>query len=139
MITRGFPTIISTGLVASKKWYIDLLGWDTEFDSDWFVHLKATGSPGVELGILDANHAIVPRAADAGSGGPLLTFVVDNVDTVHGVAVDLGYEIIETPTDLFYGQRRMVLVDADGTIIDVSSECEPSQDFLDSLPHLSEH
>ena len=43
--------------------------------------------------------------------------------------------VVEEPVDLFYGQRRMILTDPDGTMVDVSSEGQPSQDFLDSLEH----
>lgn len=139
MITRGFPNILSNDLPAAKQWYIDLLGWETEFDSDWFVHLKSPAAPSVELGIIDANHAIVPSSITPGSGGALLTFVVDDVDAIHERAIELGHSVLEVPTNLFYGQRRMILGDNDGIHIDISSECEPSQAFLDSLTHRSEH
>lgn len=132
MITRGFPNIISKDLAAARKWYVDLLGWATEFESDWFIHLKAPDAPGVELGILAADQPIVPEGAGA-TGGALLTFVVDDVDAAHEHAIELGYKVLEAPVDLFYGQRRMILVDPAGTRVDVSSECPPSQEFLDSL------
>ena len=103
MINRGFPYIISCNLVASKKWYVDLLGLDSEFDIDCFAHLKAPNSPGVELRILDASHDIiqdqaadiVPDQAAGGSGGPLLTFFADDVDKIRDAAADLGHRIIE--------------------------------------------
>ena len=136
MVSRGFPNIISSDLAAVKEWYVDLLGWETEFDSDWFVHLKAADAPGVELGIIAEGHDIVPAGATAGG---MLTFVVDDVDELHAAAVASGHVVVEPPTNLFYGQRRMVLRDPAGTLVDISSECEPSQEFLDSLPHLSEH
>lgn len=69
----------------------------------------------------------------------MLTFVVDDVDVVHEFAAKRGDTIVEPPTNLFYGQRRMVVRDPDGTAVDISSECAPSQEFLDSLAHLSEH
>ena len=133
MITRGFPNIISNDLPLTKGWYVDLLGWVTEFDSDWFVHLKADDAAGVELGIMAADHTIVPEGAAPGGGGTLLTFVVNDVDELHRRAVELRYTVVEPPTDLFYGQRRMILADPDGTLVDVSSECPVSQEFIDSL------
>lgn len=133
MITRGFPNIIAADLAATKAWYIELLGWAVEFDSDWFVHLRAPDAPGVELGVINAAHEIVADVVEPHAGGAMLTFVVDDVDDVHRKAVKLGYEILQEPRDLFYGQRRMVTRDPSGTIVDISSECEPSQEFLDSL------
>ncbi len=133
MIVRGFPNIIASDVSATKSWYVDLLGWETEFDSDWFVHLKAPDVVGVELGIIAADHEIVPTDLSPEAGGALLTIVVDDVDDTHERAGSLGYDIVERPQDLFYGQRRMILRDPAGTLVDVSSECEPSPAFIASL------
>lgn len=127
MISRGFPNILSNDLATAKQWYVDLLGWESEFDSDWFVHLKSPTAPNVELGILDAKHEIVPSSVSSVSGGTLLTFVVDDVEVVYQRASELGHAVLEPPTDLFYGQRRMILADPDGTHIDISSDCPPSK------------
>lgn len=132
-VSRGFPNILSDNLAATKKWYVDLLGWVTEFDSDWFVHLKSPAADGVELGILAADHALIPSGANLAAGGTLLTFVVDDVDEMHERARGLGCAIVEAPTDQFYGQRRMVLADPMGTLVDISSECPPSADFLATI------
>ena len=133
MISRGFPNVVTTQVAGTAKWYIQLLGWSPEFESDWFVHLKAADAPGVELGIIDANHEIVADVVGTEVGGAMLTFVVEDVDALHRTAVDLGLDIVEPPRDLFYGQRRMIIRDPNGTPLDISSECEPSQEFLDSL------
>ena len=138
MIIRGFPNIVAPNLSVTKAWYVELLGWATEFDSEWFVHLKSEDAPGVELGIIAAGHEIVPKALASTPGGVLVTVVVDDVDDVYHRAVSLGYEVVEEPHDMFYGQRRMVLRDPAGTMVDVSSECEPSPAFLASLSHASE-
>lgn len=133
MVTRAFPNIISTDLQATKTWFTDLLDWETEFDSDWFVHLKAKEAPAIELGIIDASHEIAAGVGERRAGGIILTLVVEDVDDVHRRALDLGYDLIEAPRDLFYGQRRMLLREPNGIAVDISSECEPSPAFLDSL------
>lgn len=135
MITRAFPNIISADLAATKAWFINLLDWEIEFDSDWFVHLAARDATGVELGVIAAGHEIVDGLTEPGSSGVMLTFVVPDVDATHHKATDLGYDIVQPPRDLFYGQRRMVLREPNGTLVDISSECEPSQAFVDSLSH----
>ncbi len=140
MITRAFANIITTDIAKTKAWYVDLLGWKTEFASEWFVHLKAHDAPNVELGIIDATHEIVAHFAESGGGrGMVLTVVVDDVNVAHDKALSLKYDVVEAPTDLFYGQRRMVLRDPVGTLVDVSSACPPSEEFLASLPHRSVH
>ncbi len=121
MIIRSFPNIVTADLAATTAWYLNLFEWQTQFESDWFVHLTAENAPDVELGVLLASHNVAPLPAMPGGSGVMLTFVVDDVDAKHQRAADLGYDIVETPTDLLYGQRRMVLRDPNGTLVDVSS------------------
>ena len=68
MIQRAFPNIISADLPAAKAWFCDLVDFETEFDSDWFVHLRAAQAPGVELGIIAADHEIAAGLGDQVAG-----------------------------------------------------------------------
>jgi predicted enzyme related to lactoylglutathione lyase len=130
--SRNFYSVLSDDLAATRDWYVSLFGYRVEFDSDWFVHLQST-DPDVELGILASDHEIVPAAVRGQPSGGILTIVVEDVDAVHRQAVDRGVDVVESPRNLFYGQRRMLLVDPNGLIIDVSSECPPDPDWLASL------
>ncbi|MEL6965356.1 MAG: VOC family protein, partial [Pseudomonadota bacterium] len=47
--------------------------------------------------------------------------VVSDCDDVHKRAVEMSAEVVEPPTDMPYGQRRMLVRDPDGTLIDVSA------------------
>ena len=133
MPARNFYSVLSDDLAATRDWYVSLFGYRVEFDSDWFVHLQSTDRPDVELGILARDHEIVPASVRERPSGGMLTIVVDDVDAVHRQAVDRGLEVVESPRDLFYGQRRMLLVDPNGLLVDVSSECPPDPDWLASL------
>jgi len=42
----------------------------------------------------------------------------------------MGLEVIQKPRDEMYGQRRFLTVDPDGLLVDVSSDCEPSAEFV---------
>ena len=132
MIERAFVNLLVTDPRVAAHWFTDLLGWTPGFESDWFVHLHAPDDEAIELGLLRADHDIVPAAA-AGRGGTLVTVVVADVDTVHAAAVERGITIVEEPRDLFYGQRRLVLEGPDGHLVDVSSETEPDPAWLASL------
>ncbi|WP_366135948.1 VOC family protein [uncultured Maribacter sp.] len=55
-----------------------------------------------------------------------MTFVVDNTDEIFKIAESEKFEIISEPTDTFYGQRRLLLKDPNGTLVDISS---PIKDF----------
>ena len=133
MVQRNFLTVFSGDLTKSRDWYVDRLGYQVDFDSDWFVQLRSSVHSQVELGILKRDHEIVPAAYRAAPAGGMLTVVVDDVDAVHDKAVQRGDAIVEPPRNLFYGQRRMLLVDPDGLLVDVSSECPPDPEWLASL------
>ena len=130
MIQRAFASVFAEDLPAVRDFYVSLFVWKISFDSDWFVHLQAEVDENIELGILRRDHEIVPEQFRAAPRGAMLTIVVEDVDTLHERARASGLEILEAPRDLFYGQRRMVLRDPAGTMVDVSSECEPSPEFI---------
>lgn len=133
MPERAFYSLLSLDLETTSQWYVDLFGFRVVFASDWFVHLQDPDNASLELGVIARDHAIVvDRMRNAPTGG-LVTLVVADVDATHRDAVARGVEVLEPPTDLFYGQRRMLIVDPEGQVVDVSSECAPDPAWLASL------
>ena len=122
---RAFANILSGTVDRTARFYESLLGMHRHFESDWFVILSHPQMDGLELGILDRATDMIPDAARSVPAGLMLTFVVDDTDAVHSVAVKLGAEIMEKPTDMPYGQRRMLMRDPDGTLVDVSAPTAP--------------
>jgi uncharacterized glyoxalase superfamily protein PhnB len=51
----------------------------------------------------------------------VLTFVVNDVEATYRQATAIKAEIMQQPTDLPYGQRRLMLRDPAGTAVDISS------------------
>lgn len=123
MPQRSFYSVFSTDLPRARDWYVSLFGFRIEFESDWFIHLQDVANPSLEVGIIDRAHEIVPEQFRAGHAGGMLTLVVADVDELHRTAVAADVAIVEEPRDLFYGQRRMLVTDPDGLLVDVSSEC----------------
>ncbi len=119
-VNRLLTNILSADFTQSKSFYTTLFDFEIAFDSDWFLHLRSTTS-GQELAFLDPKHDIVPRELADSHGAFYLTFVVEDVVKVNMIAKSEKYEILESPKDTFYGQRRMLLKAPEGTIVDVSS------------------
>lgn len=133
MPVRNFYSVFSDDLPASRDWYVNLFGYQAAFDSDWFVHLRSPGNELLELGILLRSHEIVPQAYRGAPTGGMLSIVVEDVDSVFHAAETAEVVVHEAPRDLFYGQRRMLLQDPNGLLIDVSSECPPDPQWLASV------
>jgi uncharacterized glyoxalase superfamily protein PhnB len=91
-----------------------------DYDSDWFVHLISKDKL-LELGIISRTSEIVPEGIKSEPQGFYITIVVESADEVFELAKDEGLEVLSEPSDTFYGQRRLLLKDPNGIVVDVSS------------------
>lgn len=119
-IQRLLTNICSDNLPQSQYFYTQLFDFKVAYESDWFIQLVVEGS-GLELGIILRDHAVVPEPARVPPQGVYLTFVVEDADRLFAVATEEGFDILSAPEDTFYGQRRLLLQDPSGTVIDISS------------------
>lgn len=124
-MNRMMANICSEKLAESRDFYTALFDFNVDYDSDWFIHLISKKHQ-LELGIISRSSEIVPEASKDVPQGFYITFVVDSADEIHEIAESRGIEIISKPEDTFYGQRRLLLKDPNGLIVDVSS---PIPDF----------
>lgn len=120
-MNRALSNILTSDVSATAQFYEDLLGMKRTGDFGWFVILSHDDMPGFELGVLDQRHETIPAGVTTNPSGIVLTFVVASVEAVHSQAKIMNAEVVEGPTDLPYGQRRLMLRDPAGTAIDVSS------------------
>lgn len=69
------------------------------------------------------NHELIPKDFQKTPQGTSLVFVVDGCDQYYQKAVSMSLNIIQSPKNEAYGQRRFLTVDSDGLLIDISSQC----------------
>ncbi|MEM8763055.1 MAG: VOC family protein [Bacteroidota bacterium] len=119
-INRSMTNICSENLEESKVFYKTLFDFTIAFDSDWFVQLVSKENQ-LELGLVDRKHEIVPEDFQKAPAGFYITFVLEDVSPIFEKAKEANYQIVKEPHDTFYGQRRLLLKDPDGTLIDVSA------------------
>lgn len=119
-INRLMTNICSDDLEQSKRFYTTLFDFDVNFDSDWFIHLVSQDKQ-LELGIIDKSNELVPNKYQNAPQGFYLTFVVESADDIFKIAEKEKFEIVEKPTNTSYGQRRLLLKDPNGALVDVSS------------------
>lgn len=119
-MNRLMTNICSNDLNASRHFYTTLFDFKVDFDSDWFIHMISEDRQ-LELGIIDQTNEIVPKEFQNNPQGFYLTFVVEDADKVFEIAKTKQFEIVSQPEDTFYGQRRLLLKDPNGALVDVSS------------------
>ncbi|NKB76230.1 MAG: hypothetical protein GKR96_04105 [Gammaproteobacteria bacterium] len=114
-------TICSDNLTLSRDFYIELLDLKVKYDSEWYVQLCSPKNPEIEYGIIKRDHELVPETYRNPPSGMYVTFVVVDVDLVYKKAIDMGVQIIQTPRNEFYGQRRFLIQDPSQCLIDICS------------------
>lgn len=112
--------ICSENLAESRDFYTKLFDFNVDYDSDWFVHLISKDKK-LELGIIYRTNEIVPNDFQNNPQGFYITFVVDDVDETFEIAKSENFEVLSKPKDTFYGQRRLLLKDPNGVLVDISS------------------
>ena len=120
-IDRTMFNVVADDLGAVRDFYVALLDFEQIYESDWFIVLVPKQGPRFELGIISRTSEVTPVAATRPPGGGYLTFVVPEVLAAFEQAKAMNADIIEPPTDMSYGQRRMILRDPAGTTLDISS------------------
>ncbi|TCL00458.1 putative enzyme related to lactoylglutathione lyase [Shimia isoporae] len=120
-MNRAFMNILADDVEKTANFYQNLLGMMRQGDFGWFILLSHKDLAGFELGILERQHDTLPESVPPTMGGAVLTFVVDDLSEVHDRACEMKADIVQTPTDLPYGQRRLMLQDPSGTFVDISS------------------
>lgn len=124
-VTRILTNVCADDLAASRDFYVALLGLEVAYDSDWYVQLRGPGAAELEFGIIRRTHDLVPPAFRTAPSGMYVTFVVADVDASFAKAIALGARIVQPPRNEFYGQRRFLVLDPAGCLLDV---CSPWSD-----------
>ena len=128
ILSRLFPVIYSEKLEETKQFYCQLLGFQVEFDSDWFVNLAGGANGELEIGIQRFDHELIPEAYQAVAKGLSLALEVDDVDAVYANFRDRE-DLVAHIADEEYGQRHFMCVDPNGVLVDVGMPIEPSDAF----------
>ncbi|MEO0971424.1 MAG: VOC family protein, partial [Cyanobacteria bacterium J06639_18] len=71
-IARLIPNICSQELAASRDFYVNLLGFEVAFDSDWYVQVASPTNPKLELGFIQQDHELIPPPFQAMPQGTYL-------------------------------------------------------------------
>ena len=109
--------IITTDVDRSVAFYSRLLGLEAERPAPAFAAFRA---PNGTLAIGDPTSVPVPGFA-AAHDGTIVEFVEESpaaVDAVHGRVEDWA-EVVQPPTDMFWGNRSLLLRDPDGVLVNV--------------------
>lgn len=112
-IRRVVSNIQSELVEETRRFYVDILGFEQVMQMDWISTFASPSNPTAQV-------SIIPGPEPSGMH-PNLSIEVDDVDAVHAGAVAQGIRIVYALTDEPWGVRRFFAVDPNGLIVNVVS------------------
>ncbi|WP_337004533.1 MULTISPECIES: VOC family protein [unclassified Microbacterium] len=129
-ITSFYPVLMVDDVAQAARFYREELGFETTFESDWYVSLRFAGG---ELAILDAAHETIPDGFREPVRGLLLNIEVADATAAHARLVgERGLPERLALRDEDFGQRHFIIEAPGGVLIDVIEPIEPSAEFADA-------
>ena len=110
-IRRAVPNIRSERPAATRDFFLDLFGFEVAMDMGWVVTVASPTNPSVQITIVGNDDMAAPG----------VSVEVADVDAVHAMAVERGFEIAYPLRDEEWGVRRFMLRDPSGTVVNVLS------------------
>ena len=127
--TSYYPVIQTDEVSKTADFYRTHFRFDTKFEADWYVHLRSSEDPSVNLAILQYDHETIPEEARRRTTGLILNFEVEKVDAEYERAQSGGLPILKALRDEAFGQRHFITKDPNGVLIDVIQPIPPSEEF----------
>ena len=129
-ITQYYPVLQVRDVTATAAFYRDHFDFETQFDSDWYVHLQSRHDPSVNLAILDGFHETIPPQGHGVTANFILNLEVEDVDALATRCETAGLPMVKSLRDEPFGQRHFMTQDPNGIYIDVIKPTPPAPEFL---------
>ncbi|MBS8227807.1 VOC family protein [Vannielia litorea] len=128
--TQYYPVLMCEDVAPRAAFYIRHFGFRALFEADWYVHLQCEAEAGVNLALLQRDHATIPESKRGQTaGGLLLNLEVEDVDAVHARLSAAGLPMLLDLRSEAFGQRHFITADPGGVMIDVITPIPPSPEF----------
>jgi catechol 2,3-dioxygenase-like lactoylglutathione lyase family enzyme len=130
LITDGYPLFTVIRLEQSRDFFMGHFGMRVVFQARWVVMLSHRDDGGISLGLMTADHPSRPPGPETFNGqGAILTLQVDDATALYDTVEAQGAEIWYSLTDEPWGQRRFMLRDPSGILVDVVEQIAPAPGF----------
>lgn len=129
-VTGFYPVLMAHDVAATAEFYREAVGFETTFESDWYVSLRLNT---FELAILEHGHATVPAGHGALPRGVILNLEVDDVDAVHQrLSRRQDIDLVLPLRDEDFGQRHFIIAAPDGVLLDVIQPIPPTGEYAEA-------
>jgi catechol 2,3-dioxygenase-like lactoylglutathione lyase family enzyme len=119
-ITAQYPIVITPKIEECRRFYTENFGFDTIFESDWYIQLKHKA--GIELAFMSLNLSNQPEFLhpEFNRKGIIVTFEVINAKEEYEKAEKIeGLQIVFQYKEEEWGQKHFILKDPAGIFLDI--------------------
>jgi uncharacterized glyoxalase superfamily protein PhnB len=132
-IVDSYPLFTVSQLKDSREFFVHGFGLHVVFEASWVVMLSHTEAGSISVGLMSSEHPSSPPGPETFAGrGMLLTLQVDDARALHARLATDGVPITYPLTDAPWGQRRFMVTDPSGIVVDVVQQIEPVAGFWDA-------
>lgn len=126
-----YALITAPDIGAQRAFYRRHFAAEVAFEADWFVYLVLPMADGARsLAFMTPDHPSRPPGPEPFDGkGMILTVQVEDAAAAFAALREGGAEITYPLADEPWGQRRFMLRDPAGVLIDVVEQIEPAAGF----------
>ena len=127
-----YPLITVKQLGESRDFFVQHLGMSVLFEASWVVMLSRREGGPIALGLMTADHPSVPPGPEEFEGkGMIMTFQVADAAAEHKRLQAAGAPIVYGLAEEPWGQKRFMLRDPSGVLVDVVEQIAPAAGFWD--------
>jgi catechol 2,3-dioxygenase-like lactoylglutathione lyase family enzyme len=131
-----YPLFTVARLAESRDFFVRHFAMTVAFEATWVVMLCHRDDGSISLGLMSSDHPSHPPGPDVFDGrGMILTLQTDDATALHAQVAAASATIEHPLTDEPWGQRRFMVRDPSGILIDVVEQIDPAEGFWD--PFLS--
>jgi len=130
-VLLSYPCLCVADVAGATDRWCRLLDLSVTAHAGWYVELGSVAEPErIVLALCVDDHPTVVAAGRGPHDGMLVSVVVDDVDAVAGRVAIAGGALVHGCRDEEFGQRHLLLRDADGFLVDIIQRIRPSAAFL---------
>lgn len=125
-----YPLITVKQLAESRDFFVKFFGMHSVFEANWVAMLARTEGGPIALGLMTRDHPSVPPGPEEFDGkGMIMTFQVEDAAAdhkrLHTAGAPITYGLATEP----WGQKRFMVRDPSGILVDVVEQIAPAEGF----------
>ncbi len=127
-----YPVLLTDDVAGCSSFFVEHMGFEERFESDWYVSLVHGGNVAYELAVISHDHETIPEGYRRPTSALLLNFEVPSVKSEYERLQAAGVEVLQPMQDLPAGQRHFICRAPGGVMVDVIEVVPPSEEYREN-------